>query len=295
MTPQHHHFITSIRAFKEQDLTTAAQEMKAAHQVEPSHPVFHYASLYLEQLQPSSKTQVYESGSAFAAFIRGGGNIELYKSLTHALQEVYPKEPPARLLDIGVGDGMALLPALPHDLTHLDVLEPSAPMLQTTCDALAQQEVPFQPWNLTLKEFIHKAPSDARWDLCQATFSLQSIEPKERVEQLAWVRSRSSRLVLAEFDVPTFSEMWGEDRILHVLARYEQGLSEYTDTQDEVALGFLIPVMLGYFDPTQARTNYEHTIEEWESQLREAGYTTIHKTHLYPYWWADAYLLEASL
>jgi hypothetical protein len=84
------------------------------------------------------------------------------------------------------------------------------------------------------------------------------------------------------------------DTVRHVLARYREGLSEYTGADfDTVAQGFLMPVLFGYVDRGAARTNFEGPIAGWEALLHEAGFAHVQRLLLYRYWWAPAWLLVA--
>jgi hypothetical protein len=53
-------------------------------------------------------------------------------------------------------------------------------------------------------------------------------------------------------------------------------------------------VLLGFFDQSSARTNYEQPVQMWMEQLGAAGFKQIKSYKLYPYWWADAYLIDAA-
>jgi hypothetical protein len=53
---------------------------------------------------------VYDQPAAFTAFVRGGGNVVLYERLSARLADGYDKTQLATLLDIGCGDGLALVP-----------------------------------------------------------------------------------------------------------------------------------------------------------------------------------------
>ena len=57
-------------------------------------------------------TGPYDQPRAFEIFIRAGGNPPLYTAVSGALARLYEQLGVRCLLDIGVGDGMALLPAL---------------------------------------------------------------------------------------------------------------------------------------------------------------------------------------
>ena len=284
-------FYLAILAFGEQDIETALRYARQASAYKPDHPVFTQAAMYLERVLHAGKQPVYAAGEGFSAFIRGGGNIPLYEQVSAALQTVYQQYDHLRLLDIGVGDGRALLPALTPNIARLDLLEPSAPMLESLCRQLDRHDIAYQAFCSPVQQFM-TTQADT-WDLVQATFSLQSLPPEERPAVFAWIHEHSSRLIMVEFDVPKFAAMYAPEWVEYVLAHHETGLAEYSD--DEVVLqGFLLPVMFGYFDRSQARTNYEQPIQAWLEECRAAGFTAIATQRLYDYWWAPAYLLDAA-
>lgn len=165
-------------------------------------------------------------------------------------------------------------------------------MLGRTTSALAARGVAFRAFAMPFERFA--ARTNAHWALAQATFSLQSLVPDARRAALAWLHSHSDRLLIAEFDVPELGDGLAPARVAHMAARYERGLAEYDDDDGLVAQGFLMPVFFGAFDPSAARTNYEQPIVAWEAELREAGFATLVRRRLYDYWWAPAYLIDAS-
>src|SRR5204863_8028536 len=55
---------------------------------------------------------VYDRPAASRAFIDGGGNVGLYEAVSAALARLSADVRPSRLLDVGCGDGRALVPAL---------------------------------------------------------------------------------------------------------------------------------------------------------------------------------------
>lgn len=285
-------FYLAALAFGEDDLSSAARFAAQAAARNPASLLYAAATAYLASLVRAGKSNVYLSPEAFGAFIRGGGNVPLYEATSAALRQVYLHSTARSLLDIGVGDGLALLPALTDSIARVDLVEPSAAMLDLTSAQLRKRGVPFHAFRGTLQEFA--ASAGERWDIAQATFSLQSLLPEERAPMLAWLRAHGRRLLIAEFDAPAFAEMYAPARVQYVADHFEQGLAEYQGDGGLVAQGFLMPVMFGYFDRTAARTNYEQPIAAWAEQLRAAGFADVTTTELYRYWWAPAYLIEAA-
>jgi len=88
--------------------------------------------------------------------------------------------------------------------------------------------------------------------------------------------------------------MYDPARVRDILGRYQRGLAEYADDGGLVAQGFLMPVLMGYFDQTAARTTYEQPIVEWAELVRAAGFAAVEVRPLYDYWWATACLVSGS-
>lgn len=283
----------ALLAFGAGDLAAAQHHAAIATQHVPSQLVYAAIAEYLAGLATMARSSVYVEPGAFAAFVRGGGNVGLYEATSAALREAYTQDGARRVLDIGVGDGLALLPALTETIRQIDLVEPSHALLAATAQQLAARGIAHRAFNSTLQEFIARDNNDEGWDIIQATFSLQSIVPDEREPLLRWLGERGQRVLIAEFDVPAFADQFAPERVAYVVERFTQGLAEYADDGGLVAQGFLIPVLLGYFDRSAARTNYEQPIAEWAEQLRMAGFTSITTRQLYPYWWAPACLLDA--
>lgn len=286
-------FTTALSAFAEGDLSSALQAARSAQIAAPQSRLAREATRYLEHIAAAGSESVYRSGEAFGAFIRGGGNLALYAALSGTLRSIYHSMGALTLLDIGVGDGMALLPALVPSVEQVDLVEPSLPMLERTSSALAARGVAFRTFATTLQSFTEQA-DHGQWDLVQASFSLQSLPPTDRQVALRWLRERTGRLLIAEFDLPQLGTGLDPARIAYMTARYEFGLEEYVGDDGLVAQGFLMPIFFSAFDPGIARTNYEQPMEVWVADLQIAGFTNVTCHHLYDYWWAPAYLLDAT-
>ncbi|HWO08434.1 MAG TPA: class I SAM-dependent methyltransferase [Polyangiaceae bacterium] len=278
-------------AFGAHRLDVVVTHLEGASRLAPDDGVYAAASVYAKHVLEHGKSSVYVQPEAFAAFIRSGGNQRLYRKTSAALAAAYADHERASLLDIGVGDGAALLPALNERIAHVIAVEPS-PMLARTSDALAAAGVPFEAVPLSIQQFIARAPAIS-FDIAQATFALQSLPPDERRQVWPWLRAHARRVLLVEFDVPSFAEPCSPQRVAHVLARYRLGVAEHA-SEPLVIQGFLMPVLFGYFDPTTARTNYEQSRAEWQLELQGAGFERVSSQLLDEYWWAPAYLLDAS-
>jgi SAM-dependent methyltransferase len=243
------------------------------------------------------------SPEGFERFIRGGGNLPLYQSVSDGLRAAYdqqlrlqgPGRQGLRVLDVGCGDGRALLPALIPAIHALDLVEPN-PVALTACrEALARQtHAGLRVTNFAGPIQTHLGQTQTTWDVVQATFSLQTLAPEERLTVLRQLRERSRRLLIAEFDVPAFDHALGPDRAAHLLSVYRRGLSEYSgEDLERVASGFVVPMFLSCFAPGTAQLNFEQPIRVWADQLQMAGFDIIRLQPLYRYWWAPAYLIDA--
>lgn len=287
-------FYLAVLAFGADDFAQAAEWAAEASRRQPESRVYAQAAIYLGRVAREGKARVYVDGAAFGAFIRGGGNVGLYAAVSAALRQVYEQYPSLCLLDIGVGDGLALLPALIPAVRQVDLVEPSLPMLATTCATLDARGTPYHAFNQTVQAFMNSPGGmQGRWDVIQATWSLQALPPAERPAVFRWLRAHGARVLIAEFDVPRFAAPASPEHVRYVVGRYERGLAEYEGDGGVVAQGFLLPVMFGYFDRTAARTNWEGPIEEWADSLRAAGFAQVEVHPLYPYFWAQAVLLDA--
>lgn len=287
-------FYLALLAFAEGEPGCAVRWATAAAERRPQSCVYTQAAAYLAHVVGAGTARVYGDGTAFAAFIRGGGNVGLYAAVSAALRAIYDEYESLRLLDIGVGDGLALLPALTPAVTGLDLVEPSAAMLAATRAALEARGIVHRVHPLTLGEFMASADGQrGQWDVIQATWSLQSIPPDEHPAAFRWLLAHGKRVLIAEFDVPQFAAPLSPERVRYFIARYERGLAEYDGDGGLVAQGFLLPVFFGAFDRTAARTNWEGPVQGWSDDLRAAGFAQVTARTLYSYFWADAVLLDA--
>ena len=251
----------------------------------------------LRQRATRTHTQVYDQPAAFEAFIRGGGNVPLYERVSHALAGQYGSGV-RTLLDIGCGDGHALLPALaqPHAVQRLTLVEPAGALLASAM-ARAQAEqpaLPVQAHHEGLGDFAAKLQPGDRWDVAQATFALQAVPEDERWGGLARLRTHVGRLVIVEFDLPPLTR--GTDaHLLSLASRYERALGEYDGaTRELVGQGFLLPMFLGQLDEQTAATNWEHPAEVWRDKLDELGWRVQRLETLGDYFWAPAFVLVAD-
>ncbi|MBX0330811.1 class I SAM-dependent methyltransferase [Oscillochloris sp. ZM17-4] len=285
------HFARALIAFGEGDYAAAADLARLAAEEQPDSLVYPAAAAYLRRVIAHGRAGVYVTGDAFSSFIRGGGNLPLYANTSAALREAYAGYSHIGILDIGVGDGMALLPAITPQVVQIDLVEPSAPMLAQARAALDARGIAYRAFNGTIQQFTDEG---GMWELAQATFSLQSLDRIDRQIMLAWLRGHCARLLIAEFDVPDRGDLYAPARMEYFVARYEVGLAEYADDGGLVAQGFLMPIFFGSFDRGAARTNYEQPIAAWEADLRAAGFARTQRRPIYDYWWAPAYLLDAT-
>ncbi|NJB77623.1 hypothetical protein [Xanthomonas arboricola] len=241
-------------------------------------------------LNQGGSRNAYDEPRAFEVFIRGGGNLALYAAVSADLAQLYNAVRPSALLDIGAGDGMALIPAInssAHAPAQLDVVEPNDVLVSNLTASL-----PFaRGHRLTMEKFVAGIGAEDRWDLAQSTFALQSIETKAREQALATLAGHVARLVIVEFDVPALTP--GSLVYYKSLAqRYERAASEYGENAALVAGGFLAPMLLGQLRSI-VPSNYEQPADAWAAELEKAGYHVISKTNLHDYSWSTAFSMVA--
>jgi len=285
-------FYLAIVAFGKEDYSLALEYAERAATAAPRSLVFRHAVTYLRRILEEGKPGVYVTGEAFSRFIRAGSNLPLYERTSAALRQVYQEYETLDLLDIGVGDGLALLPAVNEHIRTMTLLEPSTVMLNILCRELDARHLSYQAVCSPLQEFV-KTPV-GQWHVIESTFCLHAIPPLERPDLFVWMREHGDRVVLAEFDVPGCADMYDPQWVHYIMERYEQGLAEYSHDGGIVAQGFLLPVLFGNFDRTTARTTYEQPIQTWKRALEQAGFHSVTIKPLFPYWWATAYVLDAT-
>jgi hypothetical protein len=183
-----------------------------------------------------------------------------------------------------------------------DLVEPAVNLLPKAVEQIGQHapQVEARGFNGTIQSFMAKVPTTARWDLCQATWSMQNLSPTERTPLFRWLRERCATLLMAEFDVQT--EMYpllSPQRIRLIHDKYVAGIAEYTGKMDpaleeRVKQGFLMPILFGYFRSGAGRSTCEQTIGQWMDDIEASGFRDVQRKLIYPYWWADAYLLIAQ-
>lgn len=285
-------FYLAVLAFARGDNESAARYARQAAHDDANSRVYPAATQYLDRIGRSGRHEIYTRPEAFTAFIRGGGNAALYAALQQRLRDRYERLHPTRLLDIGPGDGEALLPALGDSVGHVDIVEPSPSLYRHTLTQLRHRRVPHDGVNAGLEQLPGSPLASRSWDLAQATFSLHNLDPQARREALAWLRPRVNRILIAEFDLDP-KDSCHPEWFLRVVRAYENGLAEYDGDGGLVAQGFLMPVMFGYFDPDV--THDERPILQWQQDLHDAGFTRqLEPVLLHDYWWAPGYLLEAA-
>ncbi len=258
-----------------------------------------------EHLGGDGHGSVYDRPAAFEAFIRGGGNVPLYAAVGAVLADLYDSHRPASLLDVGCGDGTALLGALQaarHRPAHLDVLEPSPALLATALEQLhrwQQDGVPqteVDSWPVTVQSLVSDLDTDPgagrTWDLVQSTFALHAVDHDQRTAVLRDLRPSVGLLAVVEFDVPDVA-VGSLDHLRFLARTYERGLAEYTDDRDLVAQGFLMPVLTGQLRPGAVRATFEQPATAWVRQLRETGWTDVTVRPVHDYWSSPAFLLTA--
>ncbi|PPU21867.1 hypothetical protein [Xanthomonas arboricola] len=243
-----------------------------------------------EALEHGDSRSAYDEPRAFEVFIRGGGNVALYEAVSEELAQLYNALRPSTVLDIGAGDGTALVPAIQasvHVPDQIDVVEPNDVLLGELIASLPL----VRGYRMTMENFVEGFDDEDHWDMAQSTFALQSIEAKAREQALEALAGHVDRLVIVEFDVPDLAP--NSDAYYQSLAqRYERAASEYGENAALVAGGFLAPMLLGQLRSI-APSNHEQPADAWAAELERSGYRVIGKANLHDYSWATAFSLIA--
>ena len=127
-------------------------------------------------------SSLYETQpDAFAAFVDGGTNPALYRATATALGAGRAR--PQSVLDIGTGDGRALvafLDELGARPARIDAVEPAPDLAARLTARLADRGLAGRLHPTTLQRFSADLAADARWQVGVATFSLHTLAPDER-------------------------------------------------------------------------------------------------------------------
>ena len=255
--------------------------------VAAEHPESRLAQALNDHLGAAGLDSVYEATAAFTEFIEGGSNVACYRRVIEMIGSIHAEQRPGTVADIGCGDGRVTASVLGDATSTVDLIEPSAALLGEAAGRLASGSVEARPHQLGVGEFLATHP-DTRWDLVQSTYALHTLPPPERADVLAALAGRCDRLIIAEFDVPDFDDRSLEHAI-HAATTYERGLAEYPGS-DLVALGFLMPVLVGQFDPDQPRHTFEQPVARWvcRPQDQPASERSTAIAPVCDYWWAPA-------
>jgi SAM-dependent methyltransferase len=244
-------------------------------------------------LEGAGDGRVYDRPAAFSAFIRGGGNIRLYEAVSAALAERYRRSGVRSLVDIGCGDGLAIIPALARSgvTPAVTLVEPSRALLDQAKASLADYGGAVTAHATDAAAFV-AATADS-YDLAESTFALHALPHEERRAMLSALREHVDHIVLAEFDWPAHPP--GSTAHLTFLAdTYERGLAEYDADRDLVAQGFLMPVLTGQLAPGATRSTWEQPATAWAEQLAACGYRDVVLEPLCDYWSSPAFVLTAD-
>ena len=284
----------AILSYREGFLEAARNYLGLALESNPRSLVASELDKYLAQKKSSGRDAIYVTPNGFNRFIRGGGNIELYENLIQLLRRLNAQNNGLKLLDIGAGDGRALLPSLTANVDSVDIIEPSKQMLSGLCAALDERQINYRSFNDPLQEFVREERE--RWDIIQATYSIHTIPIEERKTMLEWICRHGKTFVFTEFDIPEFASPCKPDSFRYYFEKYETGISEYEEGEerDVVAQEFLIPVLLGNLHKDDNRVTFEQTMDYWKSDLKSVGFQNIELTLISSYWWADSYFVKAT-
>lgn len=271
-------------------LHIAAGDLAAAHrEARDATAAGDQLSAAIDAYLNSRHGDVYDDPAAFTTFINNGGNVALYRETIKHIRAQHLATGTQTAIDIGCGDGRVTAATLNEDLL-VDLVEPSMELLAAASRAMPNHRV--HAHQCGIEEFLRDQPTERHWDSAQATFALHNLPPRRRAAVLTKLAGRVDRLFIAEFDVPRFAD-GSKEHAAYAALRYADGIEEYRQ-HPEVVRGFLMPVLLGQFDPAQQRHTYEQPIEAWVTELTNAGFADVGATFVSDYWWGQAYVLNAT-
>ncbi len=283
--------VDALRAIRNGEMDEARRIAAGSENSLLGHALSNYLANHVDH-----DGSVYTDPAAFQAFIAGGGNVGLYEATAGALAAAYDRLDARSVLDLGCGDGSALVPAAIRATrapSSFDLVDVSAALLDAATARLQALDVEMSTHENTAQYFARKLDIGNHWDLAESTFALHTLPPDERDEVLRALRPHVGELVVVEFDVPALDP--GSPEHLRFLAdSYERGIAEYSVDRELVAEGFLMPVLVGQLLPGAARMTYEQSAGEWAEQVKRCGYPHVATTSLYPYWSSPAFLLTAN-
>ena len=158
---------------------------------------------------------------------------------------------------------------------------------------------------------------EKRYDILEATFSLQSLKSEVRLKVFEKLKIMGKRLLIVEFDTaiwdmniipdafqsiseyPFLKNLFANNQVFFISnRRYQIGIKEYLhcekDTFEIVCQQFLMPLYFDCFVRDKKRTNYETKISDWKDELKKSGFTSVESTPVYDYWWGTAFLIDAK-
>jgi SAM-dependent methyltransferase len=280
--------VHALSALAVGDWEAATAAARGAARQEPDSRLAHALARFLGDIRAPG---VYDEPRAFEAFIDNGGNVELYRQTIRHLSAVHSDVEPHSVLDIGCGDGRITAGVLGASTTRVELVEPSAELLDRAIAAVARPGIEVIAHRADVRTFLADLDTTTTWEMVQSTFALHATNPVERPALFASLARRTPRLFIAEFDLPAFDDR-SEEHLDYLADRYEQGIREYED-HPEVISNFLMPVLVGQLDAALPRYTFEQPIDEWAQLIRDAGFTTTTQL-IAPYWWADAFLISAK-
>ncbi len=271
------------------EIATAIDVLDRVRQAQPDDLLARSLAEFLERAR---STEIYDEPTAFEEFISNGDNPNLYSRTVALLEAIHRANQPASVLDIGCGDGRITAAVLGSSTSQVDLVEPSTELLASSAELVAGIGRSAAGHDLDIATYLDRLAPSTSWDLVQSTFALHNLTPAARLAVFGQLAGRAKRLVIVEFDVPGFED-GSVEHARYAAERYAVGVEEYRDRPDVIS-GFLMPVLVGQFDPNRHRSTFETAIEAWMAQLEESGWKVTNEIRVADYWWAPAVCIEAE-
>jgi len=279
----------ALMAISAGELESAIDVLDRVRRIQPDELL---ARALAEFLGLALSTELYDEPTAFEEFISHGDNPNLYSRTVASVEAIHRTNRPATVLDIGCGDGRITAAVLGSSTSQVDLVEPSTELLESAVELVAGPGRAADGYDLGIATFLDRLAPSTSWDLVQSTFALHNLTPAARLAVFDQLAGRSRRLVIVEFDLPDYED-GSVEHATYAAERYAVGVEEYRDHPDVIS-GFLMPVLVGQFDPSRHRSTFETSIEAWRVQLEASGWNVTNEVRVADYWWAPAVCIEAE-
>jgi ubiquinone/menaquinone biosynthesis C-methylase UbiE len=314
-------FRSAVVRYSEGDMEGALKALEGTQTNEPREVFFlQQVKRFLSQRKDS--TELYVDPSGFEAFTRGGSNVALYEAVHEALGKLYASRgSDLSLLDVGCGEGAALVPALKRaqeaaraegreefPLKKIALLEPSS--MLAACERKLREAAEALGISVEVESISSNieqvCSSLEHFSFVESSFALQNVNKHDRARVLSELAKKCDVFVLIEFDCSAIDLSEAarfEDRTIDgFLEKYIGGVNEFnaqlsesyglSENQMSAAIeGFLVPILFHNFTG-HSKLN-EQSAAQWLDELRTT-FSDVRVQTINEYWWAPCVMFTCT-